>query len=186
MIPDLLASPRHLVHEVAVLADPRRRAGLTLMSAALEEWHRHSLPCLLDRLRGRLRSHCDDGHQEWPGRSRHTQHTVPATPRSVTAATPATFTPAFIHLDPARPASTPAQTGRPRHRADPRRLAGRLTDGQVPTTRSGWWPLASHASSPGLPSGGCSLAGSETAAHSVQREVQGLAVRTATAARRRL
>lgn len=74
MIPTCWPAHPHLVHEVAVLADQRRRAGLALTSAPLEEWHRYSLPCFLDRLRGRLRSHCDDGHQEWPGRSRHTQH----------------------------------------------------------------------------------------------------------------
>lgn len=75
MIPTCWPAHPHLVHEVALLADQRRRAGLVLTSAALEEWHRYSLPCFLDRMRGRLRSHCDDGHQEWPGRSRHTQHT---------------------------------------------------------------------------------------------------------------
>jgi len=75
MIPTCWPTHPHLVHEVAVLADQRRRAGLAMTSGALEEWHRYSLPCFLDRQRGRLRSHCDDGHQEWPGRSRHTQHT---------------------------------------------------------------------------------------------------------------
>lgn len=77
MIPTCWPAHPHLVHEVAVLADQRRRAGLALTSDAVEEWHRYSLPFFLDRLRGRLRSYCDEGHQEWPGRSRHTQHISP-------------------------------------------------------------------------------------------------------------
>ena len=75
MIPTCWPAHAHLVHEIAVLADQRRRTGFALTSDALEEWHRYSLPFFLDRLRGRLRSHCDEGHQEWPGRSRHIQHT---------------------------------------------------------------------------------------------------------------
>jgi hypothetical protein len=40
----------HLVHEFAVLADQRRRAGQALTSDALEKWHRYSLPAFVERL----------------------------------------------------------------------------------------------------------------------------------------
>lgn len=74
--PDSLIPPcwplhPHLVHEIAVLTDQRRRAGLAKTSDALEEWHRYSLPAFTDRLHARLRSHCEDHHQPWPGRPRH-------------------------------------------------------------------------------------------------------------------
>ncbi len=65
----------HLVHEVAVLADQRRRAGLALNSDALEEWHRYALPAFTDRMRSRTKDHCEEGHQGWPGKSRYTRHT---------------------------------------------------------------------------------------------------------------
>jgi hypothetical protein len=64
----------HLVHELAVVADQRRRAGLAMTSEALEEWHRYCLPAFTDRIRGRLKTHCDDGHQPWPGLHRHREH----------------------------------------------------------------------------------------------------------------
>ena len=64
----------HLVHEIAVLADQRRRAGKALTSDALEEWHRYALPAFVDRMKLRLKSHCEERHQEWPGRARHTRH----------------------------------------------------------------------------------------------------------------
>lgn len=64
----------HLVHEIAVLADQRRRAGMALDSDALEDFHRYTLPGFQDRLRGRLRSHCEHEHQPAPGRARLTRH----------------------------------------------------------------------------------------------------------------
>ncbi len=64
----------HLVHEIAVLADQRRRAGLAMTSDALEEWHRYCLPAFTDRMRNRLRAHCDDDHQRWPGLPRQSEH----------------------------------------------------------------------------------------------------------------
>jgi hypothetical protein len=69
--------PRHpnLVHEIAVLADQRRRAGLSLTSDLMEEWHRYALPAFADRMRSRTKDHCEEGHQSWPGKSRHTRHT---------------------------------------------------------------------------------------------------------------
>ena len=65
----------HIVQEVAVMADQRRRASVALDSSALEEWHRYTLPGFLERLRSRLKAHCDQDHQPWPARSRHVRHT---------------------------------------------------------------------------------------------------------------
>lgn len=75
MIPTCWPSHPHLVHEIAVVADQRRRAGLAVTSDALEEWHRYCLTAFIDRLRTRLKAHCEDDHVPWPGRSRHNQHT---------------------------------------------------------------------------------------------------------------
>jgi hypothetical protein len=66
----------HLVHEIAVLADQRRRAGYALTSDALEEWHRHNLPAFTERMKSRLRNHCEDGHQTWPAKGRYTRYTA--------------------------------------------------------------------------------------------------------------
>lgn len=65
----------HVVHELAVLADQRRRAGLALDSNTLEEWHRYTLPGFLERLRSRLKAHCETDHQPWPARGRHVRYT---------------------------------------------------------------------------------------------------------------
>lgn len=65
----------HIVHELAVMAEQRRRAGIALDSNALEEWHRYTLPGFLERMRGRLKTHCEPDHQPWPARSRHVRHT---------------------------------------------------------------------------------------------------------------
>jgi len=75
MIPPCWSRHPHLVHEIAVLADQRRQAGAAPTSDALEDWHRFTLPGFLDRLRTRLHNHCDEGHQPWPGKGRHTRHT---------------------------------------------------------------------------------------------------------------
>ncbi len=70
----------HLVRELAVLADQRRRAALALGSDALEEWHRYALPAFIDRMRQRIKDHCEDGHQQWPAKGRHSRHLAePAT-----------------------------------------------------------------------------------------------------------
>ncbi|NMM16639.1 MAG: hypothetical protein HHJ11_18830 [Phycicoccus sp.] len=75
MIPSCWPRHPHLVHELAVLADLRRRASLALTADALEEWHRYALPAFTDRMRQRLRQHCQDGgHQPWPAQGRHTRH----------------------------------------------------------------------------------------------------------------
>ena len=64
----------HLVHDLAVLADQRRRAGTANTSDALEDWHRYALPAFLDRMTARLKSHCENGHQTWPSTGRHARH----------------------------------------------------------------------------------------------------------------
>lgn len=70
-IPDCWPLHPHLVHELAVLADQRRRAGLAANSDPLETWHRVMLPNFFDRTRQRLKQSCDDDHQPWPARSRY-------------------------------------------------------------------------------------------------------------------
>jgi hypothetical protein len=72
----------HLVHEIAVLADQRRRAGHAFTSDALEEWHRYSLPAFTERMKSRLRNHCEDGHQAWPAKGRHTRHAAETSRRT--------------------------------------------------------------------------------------------------------
>ena len=75
MIPSCWPRHPHLVHEIAVLADLRRSAGLALTGQALEEWQRYSLPAFVERMRQRTKSHCEDhGHQPWPAQGRHTRH----------------------------------------------------------------------------------------------------------------
>lgn len=73
-IPNCWAEHPHLVHDLAVLADQRRRAGMANTSDALEDWHRYALPAFHDRLKERLRNHCDSGHQPWPSIGRHVRH----------------------------------------------------------------------------------------------------------------
>jgi hypothetical protein len=74
MIPPCWPHHPHLVHEITVLADQRRRAGIDTSSNSLEEWHRHTVPAFLDRLRQRAKSHCDERHQPWPARTRQARH----------------------------------------------------------------------------------------------------------------
>lgn len=65
----------HLVHEIASLADQRRRAGVDLTSNSLEEWHRYTVPDFTERLKQRTRTLCDEEHKPWPARSRHSRNT---------------------------------------------------------------------------------------------------------------
>jgi hypothetical protein len=74
VIPTCWPHHPHLVHEIAVLADQRHRAGRALTSDSLEEWHRHSLPSFIERMRSRLRNHCQEDHQSWPAKGRYTRH----------------------------------------------------------------------------------------------------------------
>lgn len=75
MIPPCWPHHPHLIHEIAVLADQRRRAGIDTSSNTLEEWHRYSVPAFLERIRQRVKSHCDEHHQPWPARTRLARHT---------------------------------------------------------------------------------------------------------------
>ena len=129
VIPPCWPRHPHLVHELGTLADQRRQAGIAVNSNALEDWHRYALPAFTDRMRTRLRSGCDEGHQPWPARSRHTRHTSPAAVadrrRAFDDDVSAVPRPA---PPPARPAPPPLPTG-------PRRLVvvdldtGEIDDG---------------------------------------------------------
>lgn len=75
VIPSCWPKHAHLVHEVAVLADLRRRADLAVTSDALEEWHRYALPSFLERMRHRVGDHCADDHPTvWPSAGRFSRH----------------------------------------------------------------------------------------------------------------
>ena len=74
VIPTCWPRHPHLVHDIAVLADQRRRAGAALDSDPLEEWHRYSLPAFVERTRSRIKNHCEDGHQPWPAKGRYARH----------------------------------------------------------------------------------------------------------------
>jgi len=74
VIPDCWPEHPHLVHEIAVMADARRRAGSTPNSGALEEWHRVCVPWFLSRMRDNIKSHCEERHQAWPARARYARH----------------------------------------------------------------------------------------------------------------
>src|SRR5829696_8496630 len=78
VIPPCWPQHPHLVHEIAALADQRRRAGLGLTSDALDDWHRYSLPSFTERMRTRLRNHCQEDHQSCPATGRHARHTAEA------------------------------------------------------------------------------------------------------------
>lgn len=75
MIPTCWPQHPHLVRELAVLADQRRRAALALNSDPLEDWQRYALPSFAVRMRERIGNHCDEAHQAWPGRGRYTRAT---------------------------------------------------------------------------------------------------------------
>ena len=71
MIPACWPQHPHLVHEIAVLADQRRRAGIDPTSSALEEWHRFGIPGFVQRLTNRTKNSCDEHHTKWPAEARH-------------------------------------------------------------------------------------------------------------------
>jgi hypothetical protein len=54
------------------VADQHRRAGQALTSEPLEDWERYSLPSFTERMRTRLRTHCQEDHQSWPAKGRYT------------------------------------------------------------------------------------------------------------------
>ena len=74
LIPACWPSHPHLVHEIGVVADQRRRAGMAFTSDALEEWHRYCLPMFIDRMKARYRGFCEDGHITAPGSARNTRY----------------------------------------------------------------------------------------------------------------
>ena len=71
MIPACWPQHPHLVHEIAVLADQRRRAAMDTTSSSLEEWHRFGVPGFLERLRTRIKNGCDEHHARWPAEGRY-------------------------------------------------------------------------------------------------------------------
>jgi hypothetical protein len=81
VIPTCWPQHPHLVHEIAVLADQRHRAGQALTSDRLEEWHRRSLPEFTERMKTRLRNHCQEDHQTWPANGRYSRHIAEASRR---------------------------------------------------------------------------------------------------------
>ena len=74
MIPPCWPNHPHVVHELAVLADQRRRVGISLDSNGLEEWHRYTVPAFLERLKHQTRGGCDNQHTPWPAQARATRH----------------------------------------------------------------------------------------------------------------
>jgi len=74
MIPPCWPQHPHLVHDINVLADQRRRAALALTSNPLEEWQRYAVPQFLERTRNRIKQHCDHHHQPSPARTRNADH----------------------------------------------------------------------------------------------------------------
>jgi len=74
MIPPCWPLHPHLVHEIGVLASQRRSIEMAPNANALEEWHRYVVPSLLERTQKRVKQHCDDHHQAWPGRTRFAHH----------------------------------------------------------------------------------------------------------------
>lgn len=84
----------HLIHDIATLADQRRRAHIALTSDNLTHWQNHTVPAFLDRLHNQVGGLCDNHHQDWPARSRHRRHRdqadaqrTPAYAQDVTQAT---------------------------------------------------------------------------------------------------
>lgn len=74
MIPPCWPLHPHLVHEIGVIAGQRRSIEMAPNANALEEWHRYVVPALLDLIQKRVKQHCDDGHQVWPGRASFARH----------------------------------------------------------------------------------------------------------------
>lgn len=78
MIPACWPQHPHLVHEIAVLADQRRRASIDTSSNLLEEWHRYAATAFLQRLHLRVKAHCDECHQPVPARARQLRYAASA------------------------------------------------------------------------------------------------------------
>ena len=63
-IPSCWPRHPHLVHELAVLADHRRRASNEPTSLPLEQWQRLTLPSFVDRMRFAVGQHCAADHHD--------------------------------------------------------------------------------------------------------------------------
>jgi hypothetical protein len=72
---------RTRAHDLAPIASARCFASYAATPAAMDEWHRYTLPMVLDRIRDRAGDVCQGGHR--PG-----GHVRPAT-KSSAAGTPA-------------------------------------------------------------------------------------------------
>lgn len=103
----------HLVHEVALLADQRRRAAVDTTSASLEEWHRYTVPAFVERLRARTRTLCDEGHKPWPARSRYDRYTSSTATDLRNEAYAADVAPLYSSPQPQRVSGAPASTAPP-------------------------------------------------------------------------
>ena len=101
LIPPCWPQHPHLIHDIGVLADQRRRAGIDPTSSALEEWHRYGVPGFLERLKTRTKNGCDEHHAVWPMQARYSRHTG----RSAAAARRALFDADAADLIPRSPAT---------------------------------------------------------------------------------
>ena len=79
MIPPCWPQHPHLVHEIAVVADQRRRASIDTSSNSLEEWHRYTIPAFTERLKFRTRTLCEEDTS--PGPDDPATRDTPATTR---------------------------------------------------------------------------------------------------------
>jgi hypothetical protein len=80
MIPACWPKHPHLVNDIGVLADQRRRAAIDPTSTSLDEWNRYGVPAFLTRLSTRAGACLNGEHREWPGALRHRAYlTRPAT-----------------------------------------------------------------------------------------------------------
>jgi hypothetical protein len=77
MIPACWTQHPHLIREIAVLADQRRRAALDTTSSSMEEWHRYCIPAFYDRFKTRTKV-CEEGHKPWPAKARQDGFTAAA------------------------------------------------------------------------------------------------------------
>ena len=77
LIPPCWPSHPHLVHELGVIADQRRRARLAFTSDPMEDWHRYTLPSFIDRMKTRYRGFCEEAHRAAPGTARNTRYNSP-------------------------------------------------------------------------------------------------------------
>jgi len=77
----------HLVNDLAVLADQRRRAAYTYTSDALNAWQQTTLPVFLDRMRHKVADHCEDTHPaRSPSAGRLNRYTAASATRDRTTA----------------------------------------------------------------------------------------------------